>query len=628
MHATGKGLVTLALYCDRQKAERPEDQVQIINIAALGGKGAKDGVGATLSSVDPIGITTFATPAFSLSVPADGTTLPTKTGGDTAAFAEAFAMDIGATATRNAVAAPVPDPVRRDATVKTSIARDGPPETRGEASGRVDTRQAAAWLPPPSPSPQTPAATQPSASTGVPDPSQMPEPSSVTPPQGIGDGIRPPADPALPPRPISAGPAPVPESGRFDIANQDPQGRTNARAAAAPLAGPPEPVGAPAPLADPPEAVPGPVAQAQDADVPSPPSRPERNLPRGPAEATSSGNQPTSPDARTKPGPVEVDVRRVPRGDDATRDRGTVPASPPTDGPPGAEPGKYRPERPNVTGDPAPARLSVAPDARGAERTGPDRGQGAIAAPPSPGSGADVATASYPPVGRERPVVPDTHARRRDETRHVTTPEAMQAKPSAPRAATGRVAPPLQEAVAQPVPSEPRILQPDALPDAPGEGIDIAQTATSGRGDPTFRAADADHRPPIVARGAVAQIAEALRAPSEGTVEIRLSPEELGRVRLSMTPGEAGLVVQLSAERPETLDLLRRHVELLAADLRDLGYTGLEFSFGREERDAPLPDFTQGPPDARPSEPTPPAMPARAVPARGLMPDRSLDIRL
>ena len=63
-------------------------------------------------------------------------------------------------------------------------------------------------------------------------------------------------------------------------------------------------------------------------------------------------------------------------------------------------------------------------------------------------------------------------------------------------------------------------------------------------------------------------------------VEIRLQPEELGRVRLTMTPSEAGVSVQVTAERPETLELLRRHIDMLAADLGDRGFSNLDFSFG------------------------------------------------
>lgn len=116
------------------------------------------------------------------------------------------------------------------------------------------------------------------------------------------------------------------------------------------------------------------------------------------------------------------------------------------------------------------------------------------------------------------------------------------------------------------------------------ETMDAGQPGQSGSGDSLRRIPEPEIRIATLARGATAQIAEAVRLPLDGSIEVRLSPEELGRVRVSMIPGEAGLVVQLVAERPETLELLRRHADLLAADLHDAGYTGLEFSFSREDR--------------------------------------------
>jgi hypothetical protein len=73
-------------------------------------------------------------------------------------------------------------------------------------------------------------------------------------------------------------------------------------------------------------------------------------------------------------------------------------------------------------------------------------------------------------------------------------------------------------------------------------------------------------------------------------VEISLSPEELGRVRLSVSPSDAGLTVNVLAERPETLDLMRRHIHVLEQEFQALGYEGVAFSFddGRQadgERD-------------------------------------------
>lgn len=70
-------------------------------------------------------------------------------------------------------------------------------------------------------------------------------------------------------------------------------------------------------------------------------------------------------------------------------------------------------------------------------------------------------------------------------------------------------------------------------------------------------------------------------------IEIALSPAELGRVRMILGPEMAQLGVTVLAERPETLELLRRHAELLAAELAGLGYdpAGLSFTFGQERPD-------------------------------------------
>ena len=83
-------------------------------------------------------------------------------------------------------------------------------------------------------------------------------------------------------------------------------------------------------------------------------------------------------------------------------------------------------------------------------------------------------------------------------------------------------------------------------------------------------------------RALVDQILPALQRSTGGRVELTLSPAELGRVEITLQGRDGGMSVSLNAERPETLELLRRHIELLAADMRQLGMTDLSFSFGRE----------------------------------------------
>lgn len=87
--------------------------------------------------------------------------------------------------------------------------------------------------------------------------------------------------------------------------------------------------------------------------------------------------------------------------------------------------------------------------------------------------------------------------------------------------------------------------------------------------------ARADHGP-----RAVQQIVVALAMSNDGQIELRLDPEELGPVRLSLVSVEGSITVHLQAERSDTLDLLRRHADLLARELRDIGYGDVEFRFG------------------------------------------------
>jgi hypothetical protein len=75
------------------------------------------------------------------------------------------------------------------------------------------------------------------------------------------------------------------------------------------------------------------------------------------------------------------------------------------------------------------------------------------------------------------------------------------------------------------------------------------------------------------------QIATAVTQMPDQPVEIALSPEELGKVRLILHASEHSMIVTVQAERPETLDLMRRNINMLAADMRDLGYSELSFSF-------------------------------------------------
>ena len=42
---------------------------------------------------------------------------------------------------------------------------------------------------------------------------------------------------------------------------------------------------------------------------------------------------------------------------------------------------------------------------------------------------------------------------------------------------------------------------------------------------------------------------------------------------------KAGLQVVVSAERPETLEMMRRHIDMLAQEMRRMGQEAAQFSF-------------------------------------------------
>ncbi len=79
------------------------------------------------------------------------------------------------------------------------------------------------------------------------------------------------------------------------------------------------------------------------------------------------------------------------------------------------------------------------------------------------------------------------------------------------------------------------------------------------------------------------QIAEAARQLPDRPVEITLSPEELGRVKLTFHVSETGAMsVVVQAERAETADLMRRHIHTLQQDFAAMGYEGSTFEFQQE----------------------------------------------
>ena len=82
------------------------------------------------------------------------------------------------------------------------------------------------------------------------------------------------------------------------------------------------------------------------------------------------------------------------------------------------------------------------------------------------------------------------------------------------------------------------------------------------------------------ARPVAQQIAAAITGAAEGRVEIRLDPEELGRVALQLQTDGDRVSLVITAERAETSELLRRHLHELAQEFRAMGYRSVDLGFG------------------------------------------------
>ncbi len=82
-------------------------------------------------------------------------------------------------------------------------------------------------------------------------------------------------------------------------------------------------------------------------------------------------------------------------------------------------------------------------------------------------------------------------------------------------------------------------------------------------------------------RHVAAQIAAVAQPLPQSPIELTLNPEELGRVKLGFQIENGVINVIVQADRPETLDLMRRHADLLTQDLRQIGYRDVNIGFGQ-----------------------------------------------
>ncbi len=129
---------------------------------------------------------------------------------------------------------------------------------------------------------------------------------------------------------------------------------------------------------------------------------------------------------------------------------------------------------------------------------------------------------------------------------------------------------------------------------------------------------------PAVATQITSQIQAQISQSSKQVIELRLDPAELGRVTIQLSPQDQSITAQITAERPETLDLMRRHSEVLLATLATAGFSQADLSFQQGTpqqggRDAPRFQSL-----GFIAEPTTPTLSAPQLPTA----DGRLDIRL
>ncbi len=99
-------------------------------------------------------------------------------------------------------------------------------------------------------------------------------------------------------------------------------------------------------------------------------------------------------------------------------------------------------------------------------------------------------------------------------------------------------------------------------------------------------AATAGQRSNPTAQAILAQLQAALPKANGEATEILLNPEELGRVRMTLSGGDGVGSVLLQVERPETLDLIRRNIEQMRAELAEAGWDSVTFNFAQGGSDS------------------------------------------
>lgn len=168
---------------------------------------------------------------------------------------------------------------------------------------------------------------------------------------------------------------------------------------------------------------------------------------------------------------------------------------------------------------------------------------------------------------------PEDRVHRDPKTEAPTTPPKQS---YATIAGTVTVAPILPDARNVPTLSNAIGADVEAIIDA---SADLVATDMRGAETLTARTEVSGHLRTELPRHIALQLAEVAKSMPDRPVELTLRPEELGRLRMTFSGDITAMAVSVSVERPETLDLMRRHIDILAQEMRDIGYGEVSFSF-------------------------------------------------
>lgn len=130
-----------------------------------------------------------------------------------------------------------------------------------------------------------------------------------------------------------------------------------------------------------------------------------------------------------------------------------------------------------------------------------------------------------------------------------------------------------------------------------------------------------------LARDVAQQLSQVTRSVPGEVTELTLRPEELGQVRMRLSGSDGQIVLQILSERPETHDLMRRHIDIVERAFRDLGYHDIAFDFsfsGQRNSGSQKQAEAIRPEDTQAAE----LLPAQQVARRLTLVPGRLDIRL